>query len=514
MVCFPGLAHPSSAAGEGTVSQPLLACVEPHPSLLPPSQHPAKDLSRLGLNMGLDRSSHIHNHPHSDVPASSCPPYDPPPSYPLEVTSNAPPPPPRDSSSMAASQSQTQVGHEAPLQIVSLMSAGHPRGDPPPYHGHHELVSHQVGGTGLQTSSVHSSEQVHTPLIPGSPPMNFNRRMGPRTSPSAPNLATDMPLPRPPMCHNPHHPTVACRKCNSVRSSNRQNAAILVRRANSSAGHTYRNSAPLTACQEGLDTDDAPSILARLRREWEMGNIPSGGNNALPQSVPSPNETQSQPLTSNAFVKDKQPESFPLADSSKDGAKEKTQKEQSLHQNLTPKEVMKDQQHQKNHNSEKTVKNQQQKTQIPLQKNASAEIINSQKQQTSPSVNDTRQEKEIAPSPYLPNSAISMSSQITNHTQSSLTVKPSLSSRVQNLFNSPLNLSDVSNSNTIPTSEAKNSITYPVNNKVSCQDQIMKKNDINQLNNNQEDKIELIILEDTDELKISKDITKPLQDVI
>ncbi|XP_071530758.1 uncharacterized protein [Panulirus ornatus] len=514
VVCFPGLAHPSSATGEGMVSQPLLACVEPHPSLLPPSHHPTGDLSRLGLSMGLDRSSQVHTHPHSDVPASSCPPYDPPPSYPLEVTSNAPPPPPRDISSMAASQSQTQVGHETPLQTVNLLSAGHPRGDPPPYHGHHEVVSHQPGGTTIQTSSVHSAEQVHTPLIPGSPPMNFNRRMGPKMSPSAPNLATDMPVPRPPMCHNPHHPTVACRKCNSVRSSNRQNAAILVRRANSSAGHTYRNSAPLSACQEGLDTDDAPSILARLRREWEMGNIPSGGHNSIPQSVPSSTETKSQPLTSNAFVKDKHPESFTLTDSSKDGAKEKPQKEQALQQNSTAKEVMKEQQHQKNNISEKTVKNQQQKTQNPLQRNASAEVINTQKQQTSQSVNDTRQEQDISSNPHLPNSAVSLSSQTTNHIPSSLTVKPSLSTRVQNLFNSPLNLSDVSNSNTITTTETKNSITYPVNNKVASQDQIMKKNDINQLNNNQEDKIELIILEDTDELKISKDITKPLQDVI
>ncbi|XP_042204239.1 uncharacterized protein LOC121853912 isoform X1 [Homarus americanus] len=513
VVCFPGLAHSSSTTGEGTVPQPLLACVEPHPSLLPSPQHPTSDLSYLGLNRGLDCSSLVHAHPHSDAPALSCPPYDPPPSYPLEVTSKVPPPPSRDISSMAAPQSQTQVGHEATLQNVNVRPAGHPRGDPPPYHGRHEVFSQQYGGTGLQPPPVNTTEQLPAPLIPGSPPMNFNRRRGPKMSPSAPNLATDMPVPRPPMCRNPHHPTVACRKCNSVRSSNRQNAAILVRRANSSAGHTYRNSAPLAACQAGLDTDDAPSILARLRREWEMGNIPSFGNNSVPQSLSSHTETQSKPFTSNATARDKQSQNSTVTDSSQEPSKEKQlQKEQSLQQNFTSNEAVKNQQHQNQHTSEKTINNQEQQTQSSILRNSSSDT-KSQKQQTLTVLTNTRHEQVTGSKSNLPISTIPLSSQSTNLSQSTSSAKPNLSSRVQNLFSSPLNLSDISNSNTI-TTDAKNNTVFSVNNKVSSQDQTAKKNDINQLNNNQEGKIELIILEDTDQLKTSKDITKPLQDII
>ncbi|XP_069943567.1 angiomotin-like isoform X2 [Cherax quadricarinatus] len=499
VVCFPGLAHPSSAAGEGTVSQPLLACVEPHPSLLPPSQHLTSDLSHLGLNMGMDRSSLVHAHSHNDVPALSCPPYDPPPSYPLEMTGNVPSPPPRDISSMAASQSQLQVGHEAPLQTANSRSTGHPRGNPPPYHGHHEVLSQQTGGSGLQSSPVNPNEQVPIPLMPGSPTMNFNRRMGPKMSPSAPNLSTDMAVPRPPICRNAHHPTVACRKCNSVRSSNRQNAAILVRRANSSAGHTYRNSAPLAACQGSLDTDDAPSILARLRREWEMGNIPSCGNNALPQSLSSQNEAQSQPPTSCTHSKD----------SSRESSKEKPpQKEQSIWQNSTSKEAANEQQQQKDTNQEK-INKQDQQSQPSLEGNTSSEIKN-QKSQTSATMNNSQKE----PKSNLSNPSVTSSNQSTIHTQSTAISKPSFSTRVQNLFSSPLNSSDVSNSNTITTGDVKNFTKFTGNNKVESQNQITKKNDFNQFNNNQEAKIELIILEDTDQVKTSKDITKPLQDII
>ncbi|ROT84759.1 angiomotin [Penaeus vannamei] len=139
-----------------------------------------------------------------------------------------------------------------------------------------KVLSQQLRGPQMQSPALAPEQGTAATAMPGSPPMTPNRRIGPNMSPSTPNLATEMPVPRPAMCRNPHHPTVACRKCNSVRSSNRQNAAILVRRANSSAGQTNRNSAPLPACQSVVDTDDAPSILARLRREWELENNQSG----------------------------------------------------------------------------------------------------------------------------------------------------------------------------------------------------------------------------------------------
>ncbi|XP_069172424.1 angiomotin-like protein 1 isoform X3 [Procambarus clarkii] len=511
VVCFPGLAHPSSAAGEGTVSQPLLARVEPHPSLLLPSQHLTSDQSHPGLNRGMDHTSLVHTHTHNDVPALSCPPYDPPPSYPLEMTNNIPPPTLRDMSSMATAQSQ--LGHETALQAVNLRSTSHVRGNPPPYHGHHEVLSQQFGGTGLQSSPVHSTEQIPIPLMPGSPPMNFNRRMGPKMSPSAPNLSTDMPVPRPPMCHNPHHPTVACRKCNSVRSSNRQNAAILVRRANSSAGHTYRNSAPLVACQGGIDTDDAPSILARLRREWEMGNIPSCGNSSLPQSLSSETDTQQLTLSSGAASRNNNSQNSATTDSSVESSKDKlSQRESPSQQNATSKDDAKDQ-HQKDHSSEKVINNHEKQSQSLLQRSTSSGN-KSQKQQTVITMNNSKNEQVAGQKSNLTHTSITSSTHVASHTQPTTTAKPSFSTRVQNLFSSPLNLSDVPNSNANTICDAKNHTVFPINNKVESQNQVNKKNDINQLNNNQDAKMELIILEDTDQLKTSKDSTKPLQDII
>lgn len=71
--------------------------------------------------------------------------------------------------------------------------------------------------------------------------------------------------------------------------------------------------------------------------------------------------------------------------------------------------------------------------------------------------------------------------------------------------------------NNVTLSEIKNSITYSVNNKTTNHNQINKNKDINNANNNQEEKIELIILEDTDHLKVppnNGNLTESIQDII
>lgn len=451
-MCFPGLVNPSSAAGEGPVPQSLLAGVE----------QPTSDVSLHSLG------SHLVPGLHSDLHTVSCPPYDAPPSYPTAAA--PPPPPPRDQSLMGGVPSPT---------TLARTGSGRPRGDPPPYHGHHEVVSQQSAHT---PTPPYPTDQTTPSLIPGSP-VTFTRRM----APSTPNLSTDVPLPRPSMCRNPHHPTVTCRKCNSVRSSNRQNAAILVRRANSSAGHGYRKSAP--TCQAESDTDDTPSILARLRHEWEMGYIPSiQSQNPEKKNAPknAPQHQSSESVTDNVsrecrvtnYQQCEQPAQQPKAEG-----------ESNQH---TQGKII----------SKTTIKQES----FESKGNASEEIVQE--------FSGKKSSVELGPDKInFANSFTSVTAQSTHHVP---VIRQSLSSRVKNLFSTSIQLPDVSQSKTvtITTTNMKDSVVGSLNNKIMSQDNVTKKNDLNQLNKNQGDKIELIILEDSDQLKTPKDITKPLKDVI
>ncbi|XP_042876840.1 angiomotin-like isoform X2 [Penaeus japonicus] len=524
VVCFPGLAHPGVAAGEGPVSQSLLECVDPSPALVPLTHCPASDMPRLGL--GMDSSSVMR--PCSDMPVLSCPPYDPLPSYPLEGVGNIPLPPPRDFSSMVPQQPQPQqqahLAQESRLQAIPIMPATQPRGNPPPYHGRHEVLTQQSRGPQMQTP-VLAAEQGAAVAMPGSPTMTPNRQIGPNMSPSTPNLATEMPVPRPAMCRNPHHPTVACRKCNSVRSSNRQNAAILVRRANSSAGQTNRNSAPLPACQSAVDTDDAPSILARLRREWELENNQAAGSNSQIQSLSPPMLEQGQACQTGISAENGQ-QKHSSAQTSEEP--KETRKIQQQNQKLpspskiqSPQEFGDNPQCQKGSTAKGTTKNYHQHHQLSPQAHTSREKAFDQQQQAYASVHNTR------PPDQLPESLspVSMSSASTPHSSpvsNQMPTKlhspgPTSSSRSQNMpENSSLNKVVVSTCN-VTLSEIKNSITYSVNNKTTNHNQINRNNDINHTNNNQEEKIELIILEDTDHLKVppnNGNITEAIQDII
>ena len=79
-------------------------------------------------------------------------------------------------------------------------------------------------------------------------------------------------LPRVLRCQRLHSPSAFCRTCSTVRHSHRQNAAVLVRRAHSAASQHNRRSVPSSSSSvESLD--DAPSILERLKKDWEMGII-------------------------------------------------------------------------------------------------------------------------------------------------------------------------------------------------------------------------------------------------
>lgn len=458
VVCFPGLVNTSSAAGEGTISQPLLASVDRHPSVLLHNQQPSNDLSFLTINKGSEHPSGIQTTSYSDISGPPPPQYDSPPAYAPDTTARVPSA--REFSVLSMAQPQNLPCHSS----VSAL-----RGDPPPYHGHHELLSQ--GSTGLQSQSYYPSEHASPPLVPDSPPIHVKRDM---ISPSAPNLSADMPLPRPPICRNPHHPTVACRKCNSVRSSNRHNAAILVRRANSSVGHGYRNSRPVSSCQADDDTDDTPSILARLRREWEMGNIPSIEN-------PSGSKTEAPPhnTSQNSQFNDKR--------ESVTNVKEPCQGQQvPSNKGLS------------NQQSESTNSKSPEPLRKDIQSSTSKDKSNkgkTMKQGSTAAMGNPGQERTVVKSTSV------SSSDSTRPVVASPTTKQNLSFRIQNLFNHPTQGSDSVN---------KGSGKDYLNNKVN---QEQKKNDINQLNNNQE-KIELIILEDADQLKTSKDLTKPLQDVI
>ena len=445
-MCFPGLAHSGFAAGEGTFSKSLLACVETRSSSLVPSsrRHPNSELPLLSLGVGgLDPPSLAHSSQQHGQPFESLP-------YTTETMNTNPVPPSQklDLSSVPPTLS-SKMCHET-SSALQLMD--HPKCDPPPYHGHHELLSQQVGPSGVQSLPAlpHPAEQGAA--LPSSPPLS-------------PTLPNDMPLPIPLMCRNPHHPTVACRKCNSVRSSNRQNAAILVRRANSSAGQVNRNSAPVPGSQNLLDTDDAPSILARLRREWQIGNIPPKGK--VPSSQ---NSSMSHPESPPQTAKNK------TNGQTQNGNSTSVSKQQQQQQLLQQQQQWQQQQNLKSQASapDKT-------------KNVSQPASNTVSPQNNAKINNNK------------TSSSSVSTQSRGLQTNSTVLHPQNSQLVPSL----------DNNKTSPQSG---------NNRIANVDQINENNDRNQQNNNRDDKIELIILEDSDHLKGSQNSNdgskRSVQDVI
>ncbi|XP_076056149.1 uncharacterized protein LOC143034093 isoform X2 [Oratosquilla oratoria] len=187
------------------------------------------------------------------TPRSSQPPTSPPavPPLPVQNADNGPP--------------ISQASEKESSSNTTALSRSHSRRDPPPYYSQHKLI--QTNHLPLMSCDLGSLPSV----CPGKAPVVAPLACSPPVStPSVPNLPgarCDLPVPRPPsVCRNRHPPNVACKTCNSVRSSNRQNAAILVRRANSSAGQLQGNSSAAFGCTD--DNDDAvPSILQRLRQE-------------------------------------------------------------------------------------------------------------------------------------------------------------------------------------------------------------------------------------------------------
>ncbi|XP_068217068.1 LOW QUALITY PROTEIN: serine-rich adhesin for platelets-like [Palaemon carinicauda] len=414
VVCFPGLAHSGFAAGEGTLSKSLLACVEARSSLLPSSRHNNTDMPLMGIGVGgLDPPSTVRRSYHTQ-------PFESLPSYCMETVNQAPTSQKRDLS-LCSQQSYSKICRETSttLQPVDRLNC-----DPPPYHGHHELLLQQAGASGIQSLPALSHPAEQGAVLLSSPPLS-------------PNLASDMPLPRPPMCRNPHHPTVACRKCNSVRTSNRQNAAILVRRANSSAGQVNRNSAPVPGSQSLLDTDDAPSILARLRREWHLGNIPPKVKTPSTQATPASSTRSQQTSTCNT--------------------KSGSQAENEVGKKTT------DQQNDS--------------------RNVASPTKVSEMGHFSPSVSNT----------LLSQNSINYDS----NSKSSDSINQSKD------FQNNLSVDILSNRNPllVCVSDKNRNMSQSLNNRIGNTDKVNENNDRNQENNNQESKIELVILEDSDHLK-------------
>ena len=241
-VCFPGLADPGTAARESQTSKPLLAALG-HNEV----QHQPRPATPASILTFPSFNNQLYSYPCDE----------------LELPS----PPPRDVSSL---------DHDV-ISSVMKPSKSILKGDPPPYHSHHTVV---LQGTGNQGYDFTSSSPIS--------PDDFI------ANPSSSIKGPDLPLPRPlPVCRKPHPPNITCKTCNIVRKSNRQNAARMVRRANSSGCQHKRVSVPLVSNSVNETQDDSPSILAQLRREWQLGeggsqldtNIPSSGCNTLPRSL-------------------------------------------------------------------------------------------------------------------------------------------------------------------------------------------------------------------------------------
>ncbi|CAL4131901.1 unnamed protein product, partial [Meganyctiphanes norvegica] len=485
MVCFPGLAHSGSEAREGQVSQPLLARVEHLRNGITPSpRHPSPQ--QIPITLQQRPASHISRMPPREVvpehelracTEAPChlptPPPPPPPienqviqrpehlSLPLtyfqDVTVPIPLPPPRDvSSTLPDIQQSFNKAALSPLHGVP---------PPPPYHGIHTVISNNNLATGMQSPTSFGSPD------PGSSPYSSERSLSPCStlSPASPDQATPPELHVQRQCFYPHPPTVACRKCNSVRLSNRHNAAILVRRANSNA-EAKRTSAQMVCGSSGGDSseDDSPSILERLRREWKA----TIGNNKLqfdithspPQSPPlpamqTPIPTQTPAPTQSPAV---QQLSLPLQPPAR--------QYQALKQSspLPPQTI-----------SSHII--------LPLQQ--------SSPQSQSPPTNLN----SPVPSPPPQSPPLHRPPQSPKRSPQ----PPGRSAQQIRMSPNPVSASETpqfDTHNTANNNTKSNHLQVPNNKNANDQ---KNKNNLNEQNANQYDKIELIILEDTDELKSS-----------
>ena len=142
------------------------------------------------------------------------------------------------------------------------------RGDPPPYYSKHEILN-QYGSVKIDCKKITSTEEGENQRgVYLSVPQTIDH------SPSSSSSHVEV-------CKKNHPPTVSCKTCNNARSTYRKNAANLVRRASSGASLLKRKSAKLrSSFHTELDLDETPSILARLRKEWQdrKGNSKSTGN--------------------------------------------------------------------------------------------------------------------------------------------------------------------------------------------------------------------------------------------
>ena len=501
MVCFPGLAHSGSEAGEGKVPQPLLARVEhlrngytssprhplpqqtpitlqqPRPASLIPQIPPRDVVPAHEVEAFTEVPCHLPSQPpslenhviqrpsHLSLPLT----------YMQEGTVIPPLPSPHDMSSTLPDVQQSF--NKAALSPMR----GAP---PPPYHGIHTVISDNHLASGMQSPTSFGSPD------PGSSPYSSERSLSPCStlSPASPEQATPPDLNNQRQCFYPHPPTVACRKCNSVRLSNRQNAAILVRRANSNA-EAKRTSAQMVCGSSGGDDseeDRGPSILERLRREWQatIGNnkIEFELSHSPPQSPPPPMQTSvsTQSLS--------------------------TAKSPAVQQLSVPPQPP-----QRHYQSLK------QSSPLPPQTISSLSIlplVQSSPLSQSPPTNP----KSPAPPPPPQSPPQSPPLHRPPHSPKRSPQPPGKSA--QQIQKSPNSLS-VSETMNIDldnvTSNTTKSNNLQVSNNKNAQDQI-NKNNLNEQNENQDGKIELIILEDTDELKSSfterETLQLPFQEII
>lgn len=484
MVCFPGLAHSGTEAREGQVPQPLLARVDHLRNGLTPSpRHPLPQSPLITLQQRpsslIPSREIVSSHElraHSEVPCqlpTSLPLENQviqhpehlslPPSYFQDVIVPPPlPPPPNDIQ---------QSFNAAALSPI--------RGAPPPYHGIHTVIPKYQHTTGMQSPTSYGSPD------PGSSPYSSERSLSPCStlSPASPVQASPPEIQVQRQCFYPHPPTVACRKCNSVRLSNRHNAAVLVRRANSNA-EAKRKSAQMVCGGSGGDSSDderGPSILERLRREWQatVGNskIQFEITHSPPQSPPPP------PMLSSHSTPTLVPTQSPV-----------------VQQSSPPQPPIRQYQPLK------------QSSPLPLQ-TISSHTIPPLQQSSPPSQSPCTDIQSSLPTPSPPQSP----------PQSPPLHRPPLSPKrspqppgrtALQIIKTPnsLTVSDTSkvNVHNTPNNTNTKSNNLQVPNNKNTQDQL-NKNYLNEQNEKIDSKIELVILEDTDELKSSCTKAETLQ---
>lgn len=195
-----------------------------------------------------------------------------------------------ESSSVTSSPRMSrEFAEEIPIESVRTV----PRGNPPPYHSYHEILDY---------SSVINQFCPSQPVVPANVansracdswelqvPVNIDRS----------DVNLNVPSAQADKCPMNHQINTVCKMCNTsniigsnstTRSNYRKSAASLVRRASSGASLLKRKSAKLrSSFHTEVDLEETPSILARLRKEWQdrrggsksTGNIPTSADGKL-----------------------------------------------------------------------------------------------------------------------------------------------------------------------------------------------------------------------------------------